>query len=443
VGAWLTTGNAGTSPPTNFIGTIDNNDWVIRTNNLERVRVTNAGLVGVNQPAPADYLEVNSGASTTINSIYGHSNNVGGYVGYNTIFSFGVAVQTINGAGIWATNPNTGYTSIYCQTTGAANYAANISYSNVWMANYAYVDNASTIYNPAASYAQLNVTSTTLGGFQSAFWGYSGRGTTAGNPGYTVGAQLYAVSQNQDAFGVVAESFTNSGLSTGGYFTGNTYAGANYSFAYVAGRVAGANYKIYGTGTVNEIVPTPTHGRVTLTCPESPEYWYQDYGNVTLVNGKAHVDLDPILKDIAVIDADNPIKVICQPGYEDCKGLAVINKSAEGFDIVELNSGRGNGPVDYQIVVKPKTNYGVGRFNQAPGPGWLKADKDPASAKAANQPDPNKIFNWPADHIVYGYNPEDCVGIGDVIPAGPHAGKIKLGGGKYGEQVPAGKDKLK
>ena len=61
------------------------------------------------------------------------------------------------------------------------------------------------------------------------------------------------------------------------------------------------------------------------------------------------------------------------------------------------------------------------------------------AAKAKNQPDPDKIFTWPADHIVYKYNPEDLVGIGNVIPAGPNAGKIKLGQGKYGESMPAEK----
>jgi hypothetical protein len=64
------------------------------------------------------------------------------------------------------------------------------------------------------------------------------------------------------------------------------------------------------------------------------------------------------------------------------------------------------------------------------------------AAKAKNQPtDGRKIFSWPTDHIVYKYNPEDYVSIGDVIPAGPNAGKIKLGEGKYGEGIPAEKPK--
>lgn len=45
--AWSLTGNAGTAPPTNFIGTTDNSPWVIRTNNAERARVTETGKIRV------------------------------------------------------------------------------------------------------------------------------------------------------------------------------------------------------------------------------------------------------------------------------------------------------------------------------------------------------------------------------------------------------------
>src|SRR5581483_3381441 len=46
-GGWLLLGNSGTSASSNFIGTIDSVDWVIRTNNVEHVRVYAAGNVGL------------------------------------------------------------------------------------------------------------------------------------------------------------------------------------------------------------------------------------------------------------------------------------------------------------------------------------------------------------------------------------------------------------
>lgn len=451
---WWTVGNAATVNPgipatygtstiaalENWAGTTDAQDYVIGTNQIERMRVMKTtGRVGIGTAAPATRLDVFSG---TLDAIYGHSSNVGAYVGYETNFSFGNPVQTIIGAGIFATNPSAGYTSVYAQSTGAATVAANVNYSSVWMAQYNYVDNASPTYNPSASYNQLNVTNSTLAGTQIALRGLNERGTTAGNPGYSLGIQGLADAQNQDAMGVQGLAFSNGNIRMGGYFEGLNYSGVSQAYAYVGGTLnAGTTLrKIVGTGSVSEIIPTPNHGRITLTCPESPEYWYQDFGQIKLTNGRAHVELDPILADIIMVDNDNPLKVICQPGFASCKGVAVINKTSTGFDIVELNGGVGNGEVDYQIIAKPKTNFGEGRFPQAPGPAYLKADKEPLSAKAKNNPqDGRQIFHWQPDYIVYGYDPEEMVGIGDVVPAGPNAGKIKLGKGEYRTGMPVKK----
>ncbi len=46
-GGWLLLGNSGTNPANNFIGTTDSNDWVIRTNDTEHVRVYAGGNVGL------------------------------------------------------------------------------------------------------------------------------------------------------------------------------------------------------------------------------------------------------------------------------------------------------------------------------------------------------------------------------------------------------------
>lgn len=56
--AWLITGNTGTTPTTNFLGTLDNVDLVFRTNNTERVRVLANGLVGIGTSTPAKQLHV-------------------------------------------------------------------------------------------------------------------------------------------------------------------------------------------------------------------------------------------------------------------------------------------------------------------------------------------------------------------------------------------------
>ena len=56
--AWLLTGNSGTNASTNFMGTSDAVDFVTRTNNTERLRITSAGNVGIGLTNPGYKLAV-------------------------------------------------------------------------------------------------------------------------------------------------------------------------------------------------------------------------------------------------------------------------------------------------------------------------------------------------------------------------------------------------
>jgi hypothetical protein len=55
---WNAKGNAGTNPSTNFIGTTDAQGFAVRTNNLDRIRVTSGGNVGVGTLSPDTQLQV-------------------------------------------------------------------------------------------------------------------------------------------------------------------------------------------------------------------------------------------------------------------------------------------------------------------------------------------------------------------------------------------------
>ncbi|HRI22586.1 MAG TPA: hypothetical protein PLA68_16615, partial [Panacibacter sp.] len=63
-GLWSTTGNAGTSTATNFVGTTDGQPIVFRTNNTERMRLgaTN-GRLGIGTTSPTALLHINAPAS--------------------------------------------------------------------------------------------------------------------------------------------------------------------------------------------------------------------------------------------------------------------------------------------------------------------------------------------------------------------------------------------
>lgn len=60
---WKTTGNAGTSPTTNFIGTTDAVGFNIKTSNVNRVSIGQGGNVGIGTTTPGTKLELNNGTA--------------------------------------------------------------------------------------------------------------------------------------------------------------------------------------------------------------------------------------------------------------------------------------------------------------------------------------------------------------------------------------------
>ena len=56
--AWSLTGNTGTNPSTNFIGTKDANDLAFKTNNIEKMRISSLGKVGIGTSGTTFPLEV-------------------------------------------------------------------------------------------------------------------------------------------------------------------------------------------------------------------------------------------------------------------------------------------------------------------------------------------------------------------------------------------------
>jgi hypothetical protein len=73
-GGWSLTGNAGTSPGANFLGTTDGHDLVVKTNGSERMRVTQSGNVGIGTTSPAARLEADTISGTGVTGV-----SVGGF----------------------------------------------------------------------------------------------------------------------------------------------------------------------------------------------------------------------------------------------------------------------------------------------------------------------------------------------------------------------------
>lgn len=79
---WTTIGNGGTNAATNFIGTTDGIDFVTRTNNIERMRVTSAGSVGIGIAAPTQRLDVQGGNARINNAFIGDVGHGAAWAGF-------------------------------------------------------------------------------------------------------------------------------------------------------------------------------------------------------------------------------------------------------------------------------------------------------------------------------------------------------------------------
>ncbi|MDX2001626.1 MAG: hypothetical protein SFW35_04300 [Chitinophagales bacterium] len=163
----------------------------------------------------------------------------------------------------------------------------------------------------------------------------------------------------------------------GGYFYNDGI------YAYVGGWQLSSGvftpYKILGNGTVSTIVENAKGEKVTMFAPEAPEVLFQDFGTGKLINGKAHITIDPSFSKNIQVDSLHPIKVFVQ--LEDaCNGVYIANKSANGFDVMELHNGQSNAAFSWFIVatrknelinsaqgIQKEANFNV-RFPLAPGP---------------------------------------------------------------------------
>ena len=99
--AWTLTGNAGTTPPSSFLGTTDMQPLVFKTNGLERLRLDTAGNVGIGVTSPDYPLHV---VGNGLRTLYSVSSAVGGTALYGDAtsasgVSFGVYGKAASSVG--------------------------------------------------------------------------------------------------------------------------------------------------------------------------------------------------------------------------------------------------------------------------------------------------------------------------------------------------------
>ena len=123
------------------------------------------------------------------------------------------------------------------------------------------------------------------------------------------------------------------------------------------------------------VTPANKHGVVELgggsehlVCAiESPEAWLEDFGETSLVNGKAHVALEARFR--RSIDARR--YHVFLTAYGDSAGLHVSRRTASGFDVAERKPGKSNVRFSWRVVAKPKHAQHK-RFDKATTPRALE-----------------------------------------------------------------------
>jgi hypothetical protein len=106
-------------------------------------------------------------------------------------------------------------------------------------------------------------------------------------------------------------------------------------------------------------------GKRVLFAPESPQPFFEDFGEARLVNGHCRVNLDPLFLDCIAVDQNHPLRVFITL-TDDCNGV-YVKTDATGFDVYELKNGRSNAGFYYRVIGLRRGDQDV-RFPLAPEP---------------------------------------------------------------------------
>ncbi len=377
--AWLILGNAGTTPATNFIGTTDNQSFVVRTNNNERMRVLNTGQVAVNSTttfanstffsaAGGNNNAVDGSAAGTGDAVYGQQtgtgNGVRGLTNNTGRGVIGIHIGAAGGYGVQGQSSGTTALGVFGIVTNAAGTGAGVqgqtAGNGVGVAGFS-TGAATTglgVYGQAAN-------SLGIGGF---FYNTHASGTGIAAGGNNIATAYYLTAGSGGAFtardyGVYAFAYGGAagGVTAGGYFRDSISVAIDY-WARVACRNAGIDQKIIGSGANSTVVNGLDNKEVVMFSTEAPEILFEDYGKAQLVNGYAKITLDPIFSKNITVNEKHELRVFIQL-EGDCNGVYVTNKTKNGFEVKELANGNSNVSFSYHVVANRADRYSNGQLS--------------------------------------------------------------------------------
>lgn len=222
---WLLSGNSGTIPGTDFLGTTDAQHLVFKTNNTERMRVLSNGPVLINRTTlvyATDLFEV-QGNSTFPDAVNGYTDQANGYAicGLNT-----TVTGAGTGTGVYGASLQTGSAGVRGEgsssTRGVLGMTNNATYAGVQGQNQ-HIDGDATIGINAAALGTGNGTGvfgqvSQGGGAAAGVYGYNDHSAGSAIIGYNA-----ATSGTGNGKGVVGQT-AQSGSSAAGVYAVNSHA---------------------------------------------------------------------------------------------------------------------------------------------------------------------------------------------------------------------------
>ncbi|MBN1426220.1 hypothetical protein JXA88_16845 [Candidatus Fermentibacteria bacterium] len=188
---------------------------------------------------------------------------------------------------------------------------------------------------------------------------YGENTATTGSSAYGV----YGKSGSNSGTGVYGWTWATTGTTRGVHGTCSSPSGfAVYGYTTLGtgvygGTLSTTNDGVYyagglaGSGTKSCVVRT-SQGPTLMYCQESPENWFEDFGEGRLVNGRCRIELDPLFLETVTIGAANPMRVFTELGG-DCRGV-YVTRGTTGFDVSELQGGTSSVPITYRVMAKRK-----------------------------------------------------------------------------------------
>jgi len=183
-------------------------------------------------------------------------------------------------------------------------------------------------------------------------------------------------------YGVMGESFSTSGTGLGGF----AWAGNGTNYGVFAFSNSPSGYGVYyegglaGTGTKSAIVETQDFGWRALYAMESPQNWFEDFGQATLAAGEAVVSIEPIFAQ--TVNLEEPYHVFLTPRGDFCS-LYLDEASASSFTVRAQEGSGCEITFDYRIIA-PRLDYEDLRLKPAQDPEAIAASMPLAPPELAS-----------------------------------------------------------